>query len=1037
MDKIKDVLDRHLKGVSPTKVESLAGKLSGLPAERALLMLDIGVGLASSSLRAALEFYRVGPDAARLMDTESLRPWGEIGRRLVTINADVAMSFFQTSAQVLEDIPASLRGPVLTLCERQVMISSGVALDCFRSAPQMLQGIADDRIAVRLYQIGCEIARRSATQSAELLSASPRIISYLRGDHRGPIRGPAQRSSQSSSGETESSVERSRLIDRVLDLTAIFAHRAGGMATEFFSTLPHTLPDVNAGVQLELLENTETFLERGGGAALQYFYVAGQALTKTGPQALKQWTALALKIASQGNAAIYYFLKITPKVITDLATLGRHRADELAREVLTVVDEVASENIFLAIECFKSSPQALQLGSLEQFANWARTGLALQAGDQRRVRAYYALETKASQQSLKESSGGLTLDQVIHTLRLYAEGLTGRELSVNPASGFHLSQFPQEPQFGDGKTINLPTVIAEFDDEPSNFRLYKVLTAQAAGRIEFGTYDAGTPDLQDIMKKVEANFARSEGRETMPEQSVNFAVVLSRFPNVEFATRLFTVLETARVEWKLRQTYRGLCRDLDFIQARLSQVRSPIETLPPDQAVAELLFQIALSGETAEHAREAAPGMSRLFENILERYVRRPDATVADTLAAVHEVYRIVVRESMQSAEQPSQTSSSEPEESQAAQDLDLQAALDEALLEEHSQTRRGPSNPFNVRTRSMAARVSPDAELSDEGHIHKSSGESDLEPGDRAYYYDEWDREIADFRIEWCRVIEKAARRGGRQFVEYVRSYYGPLISSVRSQFQRLRPEALKKIRNEIDGEDFDLQAVIDYALDRRTSGRVSERLYIRRLHKQRDVAVSFLLDMSSSTARTVGRTGGRGLPPHSAKRIIDIEKEGLVLMSEALEAVGDLYSIQGFTSEGRHQVKFYIVKDFDDEHGPAVEARIGGITYQNNTRLGAAIRHATARLMAQETQTKLLIVLSDGRPYDHDYGDSRYAREDTKVALRQARISGIVPFCITIDRESEIQLRDMYGEVGYIIIDDILSLPERLPAIYRRLTQ
>ena len=117
-------------------------------------------------------------------------------------------------------------------------------------------------------------------------------------------------------------------------------------------------------------------------------------------------------------------------------------------------------------------------------------------------------------------------------------------------------------------------------------------------------------------------------------------------------------------------------------------------------------------------------------------------------------------------------------------------------------------------------------------------------------------------------------------------------------------------------------------------------------------------------------------------------------------------------------------------------VEKRIGGISYQNNTRLGTAIRHAAAKLSAQTARTKLLVVLSDGRPYDHDYGDSRYAREDTKIALRAAKRSGITPFCITIDRESEEQLRDMYGEVGYTIIDDVLSLPERIPAIYRRLT-
>jgi nitric oxide reductase activation protein len=191
----------------------------------------------------------------------------------------------------------------------------------------------------------------------------------------------------------------------------------------------------------------------------------------------------------------------------------------------------------------------------------------------------------------------------------------------------------------------------------------------------------------------------------------------------------------------------------------------------------------------------------------------------------------------------------------------------------------------------------------------------------------------------------------------------------------------------------------------------------------------------MSSSTARTISRNPNQ---PYSqpGQRIIDIEKEGLVLMSEALEAVGDAYSMQGFTSEGRRNVKFYVFKDFSEAYSHDVERRIGGITYHNNTRLGAAIRHAAERLSRQDARTKLLIILSDGRPYDHDYGDSRYAREDTRVALQQARTERIMPFCITIDRESEDQLKDLYGEVGYTIIDDVMSLPERLPGIYSRLT-
>ena len=249
------------------------------------------------------------------------------------------------------------------------------------------------------------------------------------------------------------------------------------------------------------------------------------------------------------------------------------------------------------------------------------------------------------------------------------------------------------------------------------------------------------------------------------------------------------------------------------------------------------------------------------------------------------------------------------------------------------------------------------------------------------------------------------------------------------------MKPENLTRINREIDGEDYDLNAVIDYIVDKRADGLQSDRLYTKRLRKQRDVAVSILLDQSSSTARTITRNPMQPYT-HPGRRIIEIEKEGLVLMSEALEAVGDVYSIYGFTSEGRRNVKFYVVKDFAEKYSADIEKRIGGITFQNNTRLGAAIRHASAKLLKQEARTKLLIILTDGRPYDHDYGDARYAREDVREALTEAKTLAVTPFCITIDRESEAELKDLYGNVGYTIIDDVLSLPERMPNIYRRLT-
>jgi hypothetical protein len=493
---------------------------------------------------------------------------------------------------------------------------------------------------------------------------------------------------------------------------------------------------------------------------------------------------------------------------------------------------------------------------------------------------------------------------------------------------------------------------------------------------------------------------------------------------------VFGTLENGRIDRRLRRAYRGLSRDLDFIRQHLSRSRPQIMQLPGSLVPFELLFQITMLGGAREDARLAYGQIVSELETIVSEYLSRDETSVADTLMATSRVYDlfqsvIPVDDSVQQIDAPEDETESDDES--AGERMKQRDA-------ERMPERRDARELFNAWN-DPSAEGDPDELAGAEAWSEAETPEQVLAEGEVAYNYDEWDRELTDHRIGWCRVVEKKVKHGDRNFVDLTKERHKGVISSIRHQFQLMKPENLTRVANEVDGEEFDLNAVIDFVIDRRADGYQSERIYTKRLRRRRDVAVSFLLDQSSSTARTIGR---HPLQPYTrpGRRIIEIEKEGLVLMSEALEAVGDVYSINGFTSEGRRNVKFYIVKDFNEKYNDEVKRRIGGITYQNNTRLGAAIRHATAKLAKQDARTRLLIVLSDGRPYDHDYGDARYAREDTREALRQAKNEGITAFCITIDRESEAELRDLYGEVGYTIIDDVLSLPERLPGIYRRLT-
>jgi nitric oxide reductase activation protein len=298
--------------------------------------------------------------------------------------------------------------------------------------------------------------------------------------------------------------------------------------------------------------------------------------------------------------------------------------------------------------------------------------------------------------------------------------------------------------------------------------------------------------------------------------------------------------------------------------------------------------------------------------------------------------------------------------------------------------------------------------------------------PSERVFLYDEWDGLIQDYRARWCRVVEQTAAEATADFAELTLAAHGPAVRLLRRYFESIRPPGLRRVHGQTDGEEIDLDALVRRAADRAAGAEPSDRIYIRREKRERNVAVAFLVDLSGSTSRQL-ETGSR--------RVIDVEKESLVLLCEALEAVGDQYAIYGYSGRGRAQVDFVVMKEFDERDRNLPARRIGAVTPLHQNRDGAAIRHASAKLLAREARIKLLVLLSDGKPLDDGYADE-YALEDTKRALREARMAGVDPFCITVDRNADDYLKRMYGDVNFLVIDRIAALPERLPRIYQRLT-
>ena len=93
-----------------------------------------------------------------------------------------------------------------------------------------------------------------------------------------------------------------------------------------------------------------------------------------------------------------------------------------------------------------------------------------------------------------------------------------------------------------------------------------------------------------------------------------------------------------------------------------------------------------------------------------------------------------------------------------------------------------------------------------------------------------------------------------------------------------------------------------------------------------------------------------------------------------------------------------------------------------------------------ARTLTTRLLFLLSDGRPQDRDYRrpgiDKDYAIHDTRMALLEAQRQRITPFCLTVDTAGHDYMQAMCAGIRYEVLDTLAALPSRLSMLYRSLT-
>jgi len=559
-------------------------------------------------------------------------------------------------------------------------------------------------------------------------------------------------------------------------------------------------------------------------------------------------------------------------------------------------------------------------------------------------------------------------------LARFIQGLSGRALALSAGAFAHT----------DTETVFLPAQLAAFPAAEDNRRLYKATAALLWAQTRHGTFGTAAVDIESH---------------------------LSRWPDRERALRWFAALEAVRLEAVLGAELPGLAAEI-----------------------------AALRGPWPETMREAV------------RRLGRPDAAVSQTLT--------FLAECMETAGEPPQLVHA------GAIDLEAALAVRAARLARETEVVRralstlkgfggrqgaGESAPavnleggkleFSLDGEALAlppeAQAAAQSLLQDLGEVppeclvpagpgawrptDRTTHETDALTGHRQPHrrYDEWDWRRRAYRRGWCHLFEVDLPPGDSGYVEKVSLRNTAAIRRIRRRFEMLRGED-RLLGRQPEGEEIDVDALVEAAGDRAAGAEPEARLYSRRIRSERSLAAMFMVDMSGSTKGWVN----------------DAERESLVMLCEALETLGDAYAIYGFSGWTRTRCDIYPVKRFDERYDASVRGRIAAIEAKDYTRMGVAIRHLTQLLEAQPARHRLLVTLSDGRP--DDFGDEyrgHYGIEDTRRALQEAHRRGVRSYCVTIDRHGADYLPRLYGPARYTVIDDAHKLPLKIADIYRRL--
>lgn len=654
---------------------------------------------------------------------------------------------------------------------------------------------------------------------------------------------------------------------------------------------------------------------------------------------------------------------------------------------------------------------------------------------------------------------GIAFEESWGILQHFLHGLGRRELRLEKG----------ETVYTDTEVIYLPERISLFQDQKADFRVYKLIVACQFYRVHLGSYRLQRVLMTPVIRTVTERYHEPAEKSLLSDLSQFFHL----FPEPTLAGDIFNLLDAARMESKIRQDLPGLYKEMLRIKKALLVHRRAFPVDAPKDRAMEQAARKWLAFTPDERGCEKSTDASKAFQRALNDVFRSvPNVEqLAEKTAGLYKALEDFTGE-YQGVAPLLYTGELRPEEAERArrrkresnrgkfrQELaKLIADLPECEtvrieipdLSEVSSTDRvrhqqefpahltidGGVIPIPEAMQKVIEEIYEDLgtipgsylAVADDmsGHHFRSlcqmpegTGYFLSKDAEDVHVLDEWDYRRRGYRKNWVLLKELESPEEDIAFGRETLIRYRGMIQQIKKQFERIRMEP-GILRRQRDGDDVDLDAVVEAFADRQAGHYPSERVFTRLRRDKRSIGCAFLVDLSGSTSGWIN----------------EMERTALLVLCEAIGLLGDQVAVYGFSGQTRKRCELYRIKGFDEAYDDRVKRRIAGLRPREWTRLGPPIRYLSHLLEGVEAKVKLLITLSDGKPDDYDGYKGGYGIEDTKQALVEARRSGIHPFCITIDKAEHRYLSHMYGPANYVFINDLSTLPVKVPEIYRKLT-